>query len=379
VLGYAGSPVRLWDKGRPATGIGLGDSRIDTVSVPGQVPLRPLRFSLVDVPDLRILPPAHPGLTSLWMGAAPQPRALHRLLTLLALARSKLRLPSLAPLAPLAHWLLNLCPMGDHRGGMVLHATGQRDGAKTQLSWHLLAEGDDGPLIPSMAVALLVGKMQAGQPPAPGARPGIGALTLADYDRAFAGRRITTGWRGAAVPAPYPHTLGPVFADLPPHLQRLHQPGPQAQWSGRANVTRGKGPLVALVAGIFGFPPAGDQPVEVTFTTDAKGRETWSRRFAGRLMRSTQEAGQARDAWLIVERFGPFRFSLALDRDGDRLSLIPRAWALGPLPLPRALMPHGPAWETETDGRFQFHVEIILPLIGPVVRYDGWLLPKGGA
>jgi hypothetical protein len=377
VLSYAGSPVRLWRDGKPGTGIGLGDSLIATVAVPGKVPLHPLRFSLVDVPDLRILPSAHPGVRNLWMGAAPQPRFLHRLLTLLARARSRLPLPSPANLAPLAYQLLNVHPMGEHRGGMFLAAEGTKDGKPARLSWHLLAEGDDGPLIPSMAVALLIGKMRKGAPPAPGARAGIGALTLADYDTAFAGRTITTGWREDRPEPLYPHVLGPVFSSLPPTLQRLHQPGPRAVWAGTASVTRGRGPLVALVTRAFGFPKAGEQAVEVTFITDAKGRETWSRRFGTRLMQSTQEAGHGRDQWLIVERFGPFRFALALNWDGNRLHLIPRRWAFGPLPLPRWLMPHGPAWEEEAAGRFRFHVEIILPLVGPVVRYEGWLEPRG--
>lgn len=376
VLGYAGAPVRLWRQGKPATGIGLGDSRIATVAVPGKVPLHPLRFSLVDVPDLRVIPAAHPGLQSLWIGAAPQPRVLHRLLTLIALARARLRLPSLAPLTPLAHWLLNLHPMGEHRGGMFLAAQGLRDGQPASLSWHLLAEGDDGPLIPSMAVALLVGKMQQGQTQNPGARAGIGSLTLDDYATAFAGRSILTGWRRDMPIEPYPRALGPVFSDLPAQMQTLHHPGKHAVWTGRADVTRGKGPLAPLVATLFRFPKVGqDQPVEVTFTTDAQGRETWARRFGARLMRSTQEAGTDRDEALIVERFGPFRFGLALDWDGTRLQIIPRRWGIGRLPLPRFLMPHGPAWEEVKDDRFRFHVEIILPLIGPVVRYEGWLRP----
>ncbi len=378
VLGYAGSPVPLWRHGRPATGIGLGDSLVATVAVPGQVPLAALRFSLVDVPDLRVLPPAFPGLQALWVGAAPQPAGLHRLLTLMALARARLGLPSLAWLAPLAHRLLNLRPRGEHRGGMFLAATGLRNGAPASLSWHLVAEGDDGPLIPSMAVALLVGRMQAGLPPPPGARAGIGALSLADYGGAFRGRSIVTGWRGDRQGALYPDILGPVFADLPPLVQRLHRPGASAHWAGRARVTRGRGWPAALVSRCFGFPkPGADQPVEVTLTTDAHGRETWSRRFADRPMLSTQEAGRGRDAALIVERFGPFRFGLALRWDGTRLHLIPRRWGIGPLPLPRRLMPHGPTWESEAVGRFHFHVEIILPLIGPVVRYEGWLEPVG--
>ena len=374
VLGYAGAPVRLWRQGKPATGIGLGDSRIATVAVPGKIPLHPLRFSLVDVPDLRVIPAAHPGLQSLWIGAAPQPRFLHRALNLMAVARAKLRLPSLAPLTPLAHWLLNLHPMGEHRGGMFLAARGLRDGQPASLSWHLLAEGDDGPLIPSMAVALLVGKMQQGLAPNPGARAGIGSLTLDDYATAFAGRSILTGWRRDKPTEPYSRILGPVFSDLPALMQALHRPGKLAVWTGRANVACGKGLLARLVAALFRFPKAGqDQPVSVTFTTDAQGRETWARRFGARLMRSTQEAGTGRDEALIVERFGPFRFGLALDWDGSRLQIIPRRWGIGRLPLPRFLMPHGPAWEEVKDDRFRFHVEIILPLIGPVVRYEGWL------
>jgi hypothetical protein len=376
VLGYAGSPVRLWRRGKPATGVGLGDSIIATVSVPGKLPLQPLRFSLVDVPDLWLLPKAHPGLETLWIGAAPQPRFLHRVLTLLALARARLPLPSLAPLAPFAHWLLNLKPTGEHRGGMFLAAKGTKDGKPSSLSWHLLAEGDDGPFIPSMAVALLIGKMRAGHPPPSGARAGIGALTLADYASAFHGRSIVTGWRDEPGAEAYPHVLGPAFLTLPPLLQRLHRPGAKAVWRGRAEVIRGQSPLAPLVAAIFGFPEPGvDQPVEVTFTIDASGRETWSRRFAGRLMRSTQEAGKGRDDALIVERFGPFRFGLALDWDGARLRIIPRSWALGPLQLPLWLMPQGLAWEEERDGRFRFHVEIHLPLIGLVTRYEGWLEP----
>jgi len=35
VLGHAGAPVRPWRQGKPATGVGLGDSLIATVAVPG--------------------------------------------------------------------------------------------------------------------------------------------------------------------------------------------------------------------------------------------------------------------------------------------------------------------------------------------------------
>ncbi|MBL4926500.1 DUF4166 domain-containing protein [Fuscibacter oryzae] len=290
-----------------------------------------------------------------------------------------LQLPSLAPLAPLAHWLLNMRPTGEHRGGMFIEATGTADNRPVTRSWHLLAEGDDGPLIPSMTVERIIRHWLNGQPPAPGARAALGALTLADYEAAFARRTITTGWRDDAPDALYPTTLGPAFAHLPETLRRLHQPGARAIWQGQAQVTRGKGRIAALVARLFGFPAAGVQPVTVTFTTDETGRESWSRVFGTSRMRSTQEAGRGAMRHLVVERFGPFAFGLALQLRERRLNIIPRRWSLFGLPLPRAQLPGGDAWEEETDGTFRFHVEITLPLIGPVVTYEGWLESQGGA
>ncbi|MEO8530662.1 MAG: DUF4166 domain-containing protein, partial [Deltaproteobacteria bacterium] len=82
-----------------------------------------------------------------------------------------------------------------------------------------------------------------------------------------------------------------------------------------------------------------------------------------------------RNDWLMVERFGPFAFGLALIVENNCLKLIPRRWSLFGLPLPRILMPTGDSYETERDGQFRFHVEINLPLIGNVVTYDGFLIP----
>jgi hypothetical protein len=92
-------------------------------------------------------------------------------------------------------------------------------------------------------------------------------------------------------------------------------------------------------------------------------------------MLSTQEPGRGRNQHLITERFGPFAFGLAMVTDGANLRVIPRRWTLFGLPLPRTLMPRGDSYEAEAAGKFHFHVEIALPLMGPVVTYDGWLDP----
>jgi hypothetical protein len=376
VVGYAGAPVKLRRGGKDGFGTGLAESLRFTVAVPGRLPLRNIHFSLVDVPDLQVLPPAHPGLTDIWMGAGPVPEILHRILNLLAKARATFRLPSLAPFSRLFYAVLNRMKFGEHRGGMFLRARGLADDRAVERSWHLLAEGDDGPYIPSMAVEAIVRKLLAGKRPHAGARSAIEALTLADYDTLFASRSIHTGFREEQPGAPiYRRILGTAFDRLPPRVRALHDSTALRAWSGEASVERGRGLLARIAAAIMGFPKAADAvPVTVTFTPEGSS-ERWTRDFGGKSFSSLQSAGTGRNDYLLVERFGPAAFAMALVIDGDRLRLVPRRWTLFGLPMPRALMPGGPSFETEIDGKFHFNVEIRLPLTGLVVAYRGKLEP----
>ena len=102
----------------------------------------------------------------------------------------------------------------------------------------------------------------------------------------------------------------------------------------------------------------------------------WRRTFADHSFTSTQEEGRGRFDRLMCERFGPFAFGIALTREPDRLRLVIRRWSVFGIPLPRALAPFGSAYESAEDGRFHFHVEIRLPLLGLIVRYRGWLVPR---
>lgn len=379
VVGYAGAPVRLHRDGVPAFGLGLAESRRFTVAVPGRLPLRNLHFSLVDVPDLQVLPPEHPTLTDIWIGAGPVPEVLHRLLNLLARARARFGLPSLAPLSPLFHRVLNRTKFGEHRGGMYVCATGTRAGQPAAQSWHLLAEGDDGPYIPSMAVEAIVRKQLAGERPAVGARPATHALELADYERLFAGRSIFTGFRREEPQASlYQQLLGIAFATLPAQVQALHSARAARRWSGMAEVRRGRGLLARIVGGLFGFPRRGSAvPVSVAFTPE-RGGERWTRDFAGRRFSSWQRRGQGRNDALLVERFGPIDVALALVVEEDRLQLVARRWSLLGIPLPTALLPGGRTFETEREGRFVFDVEIGAPLVGLIVGYRGTLQADPG-
>jgi hypothetical protein len=375
IASYAGRPIAI-----PRSGIhyGLTEARRYTVAPPGCVPLKPIRFSLVDVPDLKVLPELWPDLKSVWVGAGPVPGILHRALNGLAWAVRLKLLPSLTPFASLMFWVINVVRWGEHRGGMFVEVEGTgADGARVERSWHLLAEGDDGPLIPSMAAEAIIRHCLAGRPPAVGARSATGDLEVSDYEALFARRRILTGVRErAASSAPlYRHILGDAWNRLPAPLQTMHDLTNEMTASGLGEVERGKGWLAKLAATLFRFPPSGrDIPITVSFYRNG-GREIWRRDFAGNRFASTQWEGRGRYERLLCERFGPITVALALVVEDGRLVLVPRGWTLLGLPMPLRWAPGGNASEYAKEGRFWFDVEIDHPLTGVVVRYRGWLEP----
>ncbi len=378
VIGYAGGPLKLFRGGKTTRAYGLTESLRYTIAVPGKTPLRNLHFSLVEVPDLRVIPPLHPEMQEIWMGAGPGPEVLHRILNLLAKIRMRLHLPAMTPFAPLFYWVLNRMKFGEHRGGMFIHATGLKNGQPVERSWHLLAEGDDGPYIPSMAIEALLRQHLAGEAQPAGARPAVEALELADYDALFQGRSISMGFRGAADKRQplFRQILGAEFDRLAPQLQALHLAADQGHWAGEAEVSRGNGLFSKWIAGFFGFPPAGSAvAVKVGFTKEKDGSEVWVRQFAKARFQSHLRAGHGRKQHLVLERFGLITVALALVHREGKLYFNPRSWQFMGIPLPRFLLPSGGSFEQERDGRFHFDIVLAAPLIGPIVSYKGWLEP----
>ncbi len=383
IASYAGQRVALTRNGREGFGYGLGETTRYTIAPPGRLPLHNTLFSLVDVPDLRLLPKAWPGLRSIWMGAGPVPEILHRMLIGLTwLVRLRL-LPSLGFASPLFHRAINTLRWGEHRGGMFVEVCGTTAaGASFRRSWHLLAEGEDGPFIPSMAVEALVRKQLGGTSPATGARSAITALELADYREVFAGRTIHEGVRddttaGGGLGRPlFARLLGSAWEEMPAAVRRMHDGRPVMRARGRAEVFRSRNPLAMLLGGLFGFPASGsDVPVEVEITSDY-GQEHWQRRFAGARFSSRLREGRGRSARLLEERFGLFRFGIALVAEGAALQFIVRRWSVAGMPLPRFLAPGGTTRESvDEQGRFRFDVEIRAPLFGRLVAYHGHLTP----
>ncbi len=380
IAGYAGKPLTLMRGGRKAQAFALVETRRETIAPPGATPLRNLRFSLVDTPDLRTLPELLPGLGDVWFGAGTTPEILQRMLNGMALLVRWRVIPTLAPLAPLFHWAINRLRWGEHRGGMFVAAVGEdARGREVRRSWHLVAEGDDGPFIPSMAAEALIRRMIDGRRPEPGAWPSVADLELADFEVAFARRAIRTGVRddvSASEPV-YRQVMANAYDAMPEAWRAVHDLREGSLTvAGQASVERGRGLLARLVGAVIGFPKAGaDVPVSVTFERKGRG-ELWTRTFAGKSFSSWQEPGRLSLRHLVVERFGPLAIAMAPVVEDGRMSLIIRRFSAFGIPLPLWLSPTTAAHEQIVDGRFHFDVEIGHPLTGMIVRYRGWLAPK---
>jgi hypothetical protein len=377
IASYAGQRIYLQRYGKVDTGRPFTESMRFVISVPGRVPLRSTRFSLVDVPDLLTLAKVWPHAAHVWMGAGPVPALLHWALSAFAwLVRLRL-LQSLSWMARPMHFVTNRVRWGENRGGMFVEVRGRSaDGSTCLVEWHLLAEGDDGPLIPCMAIAAVLGNALAGRPPAPGARTALVDVDLSDYESLFSRRTIYTGIRDrvAAAGMPlYQRILGESWQSLPLPIRRLHSVTSTSTFTGRCAVDRGRNPIAWLVAELIGFPKrGGDQNIEVKLSVDGEG-ERWVRNCGRRMFSSVQHPGSGRAQWLVRETFGPVAVDMALVTDSEGLRYVPRRWSFFGIPLPLWLGPRSTATESVEDGKFKFDVAISHPITGLIVRYRGTL------
>ncbi len=166
--------------------------------------------------------------------------------------------------------------------------------------------------------------------------------------------------------------LGADFAGLAPAVRALHLATGHARYAGRARITRGRHPLATLLAWASRLPgSAADLPVTVDFEASPTG-ERWRRRFGRHRMASR--------LWLhrgyLREHLGAVRFEFALSADDGQIHWrARRVWALGLLPLPARWFAGVRCREREQAGRYEFLVDVTLPWIGPLIRYEGWLEP----
>lgn len=379
IASYAGQRMDVKQAGETRTLWPLTQSLRYTIAPPGYLPLRNIHFSLVDVPDLRVLAQVWPE-AHIWMGAGPVPEILHRMLNLFAWLVRIGVIKTLLPIVNIMEFVIRHVRWGEDRGGMFVEVSGTESGQAITKSWHLIAEGRDGPLIPSMAVEAVIHKILAGENIQSGARAALDDIDLTDYDRLFSHRTIVTGTRHDKPERAEPlfqRILGEAWHDLPAPIRAMHDINKSQVAEGRASVIRGKNPLSRLTCFLLRFPSAGeDIPLEVKLESLGK-YEIWHRNFNGQKFNSRLTMGRGRSERLFTERFGILSFGIALVFKDERLHLVLRRWRILGIPMPMWLCVKSQSFEyVDENGRFNFDVRISHPLVGLIVHYRGWLLRK---
>ena len=160
--------------------------------------------------------------------------------------------------------------------------------------------------------------------------------------------------------------LGDAFDRLPDAVRRAHAGA--IHLSSYARVTRGRR-IANIVANITNLPAAANRVAMSVEGEHLPDLMIWDRRFGERRLRSCFRLDRDR----LVESLGPFRLLLRLEVRDRRLRYVLERVTLLGVPVPRNLAPDLEAWEGERDGRYDFAVEVRLPFIGRLVRYEGLL------
>lgn len=173
-----------------------------------------------------------------------------------------------------------------------------------------------------------------------------------------------------ALPPLFLALLGVQAPLLPPRVRQLHAQHMPAQFRGRAQVQSARGALAGLCARLAGLPRAdGEVSVRVSFATLAGGGEAWTREFGTAIFRSALREVDGE----LHERFGPVQIRFRLHGSAAGIVWEPLAIQVLGLPLPRAWLAGVHARESERDGHYHFDVGAVLPWVGLLVRYEGWL------
>jgi hypothetical protein len=379
ILSYAGKPVPVWREGRLQETVGWASSQV--ITLPG---LGRRRVSPVETVDAELLSARHAITSHVGFHAGLESPFEQWGIMALATLRHRGLLRDLQWLARpllLARRLTRI-PTGDS-GGMVVTVVGlNAEGALSEARWSLLAQKGDGPHVPTLPAAAAVVALLAGRI-SPGARPAAGVLDLAVIEAEMIPYAITTRTDFQTMAGCLFATgLGAkAYAALPPAVRAFHDGAAAPVWAGRAEISTGDGLIARIIARIIGLPKAGkDVPLRVSVDRsmspgkEQRFTETWTRNFGGQCFSSEMSVSASSK---VTERFGPLTFALGLAMGDDGLLFPVTGGRIGPLPLPRFLMPRSEAREFQDDeGRFRFDVRLSLPLFGVLAHYQGWLKPR---
>lgn len=147
-----------------------------------------------DVPDLELFPARYPTVRTMQFRAALEFSFENFMLRGVAgLRRAGLPLP----IERWARGFERIAKFFDHfgsdRGAMLVELRGSGlEGLPARVRWELVAEGNHGPEVPTMAAVLLALKIARGEPIEPGARACVGMLSLREFESEFGRWNIRT-------------------------------------------------------------------------------------------------------------------------------------------------------------------------------------------
>lgn len=169
----------------------------------------------------------------------------------------------------------------------------------------------------------------------------------------------------------FPLLLGERWHQLATSVQKMHGDTPRMLARGTADVEGATNLPIRWLRRLLGLPEPGlQQPLEVTI--ERRGtREIWTRRFANKQMRSVLD--RVTNLPLLSERLGPITLRFELLRDDKVIDWQLRSARMFGLPLPRVLFGEVLSRSGAQDGRYAFHIDTRLPLLGRLVAYRGWL------
>ena len=190
ILGYCGVPFSAVRSGRPTTvhgWLGLRRHRY-----PEPVGMRWL--SDCNVPDLALFPQRYPNVQAVRFRAGLELPVLHFGMAAMAWLRRAGVVADWSQHAGLlkriSEWTLRF---GTDAGAMHVTVSGTDSNRRPiRRCWTLLATDGDGPYVPTLAAAALVGKLARNALTITGATPCIGLLTMKDFDEMMCGLHIST-------------------------------------------------------------------------------------------------------------------------------------------------------------------------------------------
>lgn len=355
ILMQAGRPMKVFRSGQWTDAIGWSAPKIHTL--PGGLKRQGW---IIEVPDVTLFP-KHFNAQTVVFRAGLELAVMRYGLWLFAILRRRVPIPINGPVLRFFKLAADfLAPFGGDRGGMSVEVNVGHERRR----WCLLVEEGDGPFIPTIAIRALLRRETLPI----GAGPALEAITLSEAEAAMRDIKARSERGVEEIQPIFQQVLGEKFKELPPKVRAAHSTKEISCWRGQASVNRGQGRWSKLLGWIFGFPAdAKSIPVEVTKTVTKQG-ETWERRFGGRGFKSYLKATSQG----MTERFGPFTFQIDLKVSDDCLHFPVVSGQIGPLPLPRWLLPISDAREFEIGGRFHFDVKLKAPFTHKLlVHYQG--------